>query len=193
MKIGVLDVQGDVAEHLAALYCSCKELGLNAKIENVKTVEAIESIDALIIPGGESTTVSMLCQRFGLDESIKKISSKIPLFGTCAGLVYLCSEGVSMKSGQKSLGLLDAKVIRNAFGRQKDSFEADITVKGFESEYPGVFIRAPAIEKVWGDCEILSTYNEKIVFVKQKNILACAFHPELTKDIRLHTYFLQMI
>jgi pyridoxal 5'-phosphate synthase pdxT subunit len=194
MKVGVLDVQGDVKEHVMAAQRANESLGLNANVLEVRTPQDIKSLSALIIPGGESTTVGKLIVKYGMDEAILEVAKEIPLFGTCAGMVMLSKEGARMKDGQPLLGLLDAKVIRNAYGRQCDSFEAElkIPVLGKES-FHGVFIRAPALEKVWGKCKSLCTYDGRIVLARQGNILASAFHPELTDDTRLHEYFLEMI
>jgi len=194
VKLGILDVQGDISEHLVTFRKAIREAGLDAHVESVRTPQAIADIDALVIPGGESTTVSMLMSRFGLDDALEKRIPDIPIFGTCAGLVLMCKKGAKMKAGQKTLSLLDAKVIRNAFGRQVDSFEAPLDIPAIGDEpFHGVFIRAPAIESVWGDCESLAEYNGLIVLARQGNMLASAFHPELTDDLRLHHMFLEMI
>jgi 5'-phosphate synthase pdxT subunit len=194
MRVGVLDVQGDVKEHVIALQQAASNLGLNAEVVEVRTPSAIQSLSALVIPGGESTTVGALMAKYGMVQALKDKASEMPIFGTCAGMVLLAKEGGRMKEGQPLLGLLDAKVIRNAYGRQKDSFESelDISVLGKES-FHGVFIRAPALQNVWGDCKSLCVHDGRIVLARQDNILASAFHPELTDDTRLHEYFLGMI
>jgi pyridoxal 5'-phosphate synthase pdxT subunit len=193
-EIGVLDVQGDVSEHVRALRDALHSLKLRHRVSEVNTKKQIQKLSALVIPGGESTTISLLMQRFGLDDAVSEAASSIPIFGTCAGLILLCKTGDGMKKGQKTLSLLDAKVVRNAFGRQKESFEAEIDIPSISGgSYPAVFIRAPAIERVWGGCESLSNFRGKTVLARQKNILGCAFHPELTDDLRIHKYFLEMI
>ncbi len=194
MKVGVLDVQGDITEHLVSVEAAAKSLGLDVQAIPVRTIEAISSVSALIIPGGESTTVSMLMENFGLDKAIIKAAKKIPILGTCAGLVLLCKKGDKMKAGQSTLGLMDAAMVRNAWGRQVDSFEADLDIPLLgEDPYPGVFIRAPAIDEVWGGCESLAKYKDKTIFARQGNIIVTAFHPELTDDLRIHKMFLEMI
>ncbi len=194
MKVGVLDVQGDVTEHVLALKAASKSSGIPADVVTVKTPHDVRKLSALVIPGGESTTVSQLMRRFKIDEAISEVASDIPVFGTCAGMVLLSKEGANMKKGQSTLSLMDAKVIRNAFGSQKDSFECELKIPVLGAkEYPAVFIRAPAIEKVWGQCKSLCKLDGRIVFARQDNLLASAFHPELTEDLRVHEYFLGMI
>ncbi|MFH1055365.1 MAG: pyridoxal 5'-phosphate synthase glutaminase subunit PdxT [Candidatus Altiarchaeota archaeon] len=194
MDVGVLDVQGDVTEHVAALMKASDSLGLKIHVHRVKTPQDIKAMSALVLPGGESTTVGRLMERYGMDSALRDVASEVPILGTCAGMVMFSSEGGNMKEGQKLLGLFDARVERNAYGRQRESFEAelDIPVLGKKS-FPGIFIRAPALERVWGRCRVLCRHDGKIVLVQQDNILACAFHPELTEDMRLHEYFLEMI
>jgi len=195
MRIGVLDVQGDVCEHMIHVEKACDSMGLKADVIAVRTPEKIRLSSALIIPGGESTTIGKLMVKYGLDKAVLEAAADgVPLFGTCAGMVMLAKEGARMKDGQPLLGLMDAKVVRNAYGRQRDSFEAelDIPVLGRE-KYHGVFIRAPALEKVWGGCKVLCEYRGRIVLAREGNILASAFHPELTQDTRLHEYFLGWI
>lgn len=194
MKVGVLDVQGDVTEHLQALKRAASKRAVDAEVVSVRTPYAIGSLDALVIPGGESTTVGALITEYGLDEAIREAAERMPVFGTCAGLVLLAKEGDNMKEGQRLLGLMDAKVERNAFGRQRDSFEAvlDIPALG-NGGFRGVFIRAPAIKEVGAGVESLASLDGNIVLARQGNIMAAAFHPELTEDTRLHEYFLGMI
>jgi pyridoxal 5'-phosphate synthase pdxT subunit len=195
MIIGVLDVQGDVAEHMAATRKACVSLGLKARTEAVRTPEGIRRASALIIPGGESTTVGMLMERYGMVDPVREAAEDVPVFGTCAGMVMLAKEGGRLKrDGQPLLGLMDAKVIRNAYGSQKDSFEARLSIPAVGAEkFPGVFIRAPALERVWGRCKAMSRHGGRIVLARQDNLLAASFHPELTEDARLHEYFLGMI
>jgi pyridoxal 5'-phosphate synthase pdxT subunit len=192
MRVGVLDVQGDVSEHMAQVSSATEAMGIHANVSAVRTSKAIKSCSALIIPGGESTTVGKLMMKYGLDDAVHDAASDgVPLFGTCAGMVMLAKEGASLKDGQPLLRLMDAKVIRNAYGRQRDSFEADLKIPVVGREpYHGVFIRAPALEKVWGQCKNLCIYEGRIVLARQDNILASAFHPELTCDLRLMEYFL---
>ncbi|MFC2174848.1 pyridoxal 5'-phosphate synthase glutaminase subunit PdxT [archaeon] len=189
MAVGVLAVQGAVVEHLHAISSA------GAKGVEVKTTEALESADALIIPGGESTTISRLISQFGLrDEIIKRAKSGMPVMGTCAGMIVLAKQGNEQvkKTGQELLGLMDTTVNRNAFGRQRESFEATLDVKPIGS-FPGVFIRAPVIEHAEDGVEVLCEFENKIVAARQDNLLALSFHPELTSDTRMHEYFLGMI
>lgn len=186
-KIGILSLQGAVSEHIRMI----KKCG--AIPQDVKTKEDLQEIDALIIPGGESTTIGKLLKVYNLDKEIKDIykNKKIPIFGTCAGMILLAKEIEG--SSQEILGLIDIKVRRNGFGRQKFSFETKLKISFFKSDFMGVFIRAPYILEKGKNVEVLATFEEKIVFAKEKNILVCSFHPELTEDMRIHKYFLEMI
>jgi len=187
-RIGVLSVQGDFAEHLAAM----NELD-DVEAIPVKTGDAIESCHGLIIPGGESTTIGNLCRRFGLDEAIGKLHADLkPIWGTCAGLILLAKDIVD--NDQWRLGYMDIAVKRNAFGRQVDSFETDLAV----SDLPGgttraVFIRAPYVTTVGDGVSVMATCRDRIVMVRQNHLLGCAFHPELTDDRRVQRYFLDMV
>lgn len=187
-RIGVLAIQGDFAEHIAAM----NEVE-GAEAFPVKTVSQLEEIDALIIPGGESTTIGKLCERFGLDKIIiARAQQGMPIWGTCAGLIYMAKDIAD--SDQQRLGLMDVRVKRNAFGRQVDSFETDLPVKGLEGgETRAVFIRGPYIEAVGEGVEVLSIYRDVIVAARQGNLLGIAFHPELTDDRRVQKYFLKMV
>jgi 5'-phosphate synthase pdxT subunit len=152
-------------------------------------------VDAIIIPGGESTTISRLLVRFGLHERIvKKAGEGVPILGTCAGLVLLAKEGDGQveKTDTKLLGLMDMAVDRNAFGRQRESFEAELNVKGLEGLFPAIFIRAPLITKVWGKCQELARYENYIVMARQENLIALSFHPELSSDTRIHEMLIKM-
>lgn len=186
MKIGVLALQGAVAEHILSI----TEAG--AEGIAIKRVEQLETIDGLIIPGGESTTIGKLMRKYGFIDAIRHFSeSGKPLFGTCAGLIVLAK---TIDSGEEAhLGLMDIKVARNAFGRQRESFETELTVKGIEEPVRAVFIRAPLILEVGEDVDILSTYKEEIVTARQGTMLAASYHPELTNDYRLHQYFVEMV
>ena len=198
LNIGILSIQGDVAENVSAIESALKELGTNGNVIQVKTPEQISSLDGLIIPGGESTMIGQLSLVNGSLKHIKeKIESGMPVFGICAGLILLSKNAKDRIMGnidQPLLDLLDVKVERNSFGRQRDSFEAKISLEPINiSSFHGVFIRAPSISDIGSDVEVLSKFNEKIVAVKQGNILATAFHPELTTDISLHKYFVKII
>jgi len=198
LNIGILSIQGDVAENVSAIEAALKELGTNGNVIEVKTPEQISTLDGLIIPGGESTMIGQLSLVNGALKHIKeKIESGMPVFGICAGLILLsknAKDRVLGNTDQPLLDFLDVKVERNSFGRQRDSFEAKISLEPINiSSFHGVFIRAPSISDVGSDVEVLSKFNEKIVAVKQGNILATAFHPELTTDISLHKYFVKLI
>lgn len=188
-RIGVLAIQGDFAEHIAAM----NEVE-GAEAFAVKTVAQIETLDGLIIPGGESTTIGKLCERFGLDTAIiKQYEKGMAIWGTCAGLIYMAKD-IADRPEQQRLGLMDVRVKRNAFGRQVDSFETDLPVKGLEDgETRAVFIRGPYIESVGEGVEVLSVYRDKIVAARQGRLLGIAFHPELTDDRRVQRYFLKMV
>jgi 5'-phosphate synthase pdxT subunit len=187
VKIGVLALQGAVAEHIQMLSA------LGAEAVPVRLPSELEGLDALIIPGGESTTISKLLSDYGLMEPIRRLAKKgFPIFGTCAGLVLLAKKVPNLQ--MESIGVMDIEVERNAFGRQVDSFEADLKIPALHNgTFHGVFIRAPIIEKVRRGVEVLCQLNGKPVAVKQRKLLACAFHPELTDDLRLHKYFLDIV
>lgn len=187
MRVGVLALQGNFREHLATL-ARCGVYG-----GEVRTVEDLAEADGLIIPGGESTTVGKLMARYGLDEAIRqRVAGGMPLFGTCMGLIVMARE--IEEGDQPSLGLMDVTVRRNAFGRQVDSFECDLDVADLSPPpVRAVFIRAPTITRVGENVEVLATFEEKIVLARQKNLLGAAFHPELTRDTRIHRFFLDFI
>ena len=189
MRIGVLGLQGDVSEHVEKF----KALGVESVW--VRTPSQLSECNALVIPGGESTTIGDLMRKAGLFGEIRRRALKgMPLWGTCAGAIIMAKKGDSQvkKTGQKLLGLMDMRVNRNAFGRQRESFEVDVEFADFKGPFPAVFIRAPAIEEVFGNCKPLALYGKKIVAARQGNFLATAFHPELTRDTRIHEYFLRM-
>jgi len=198
LNIGILSVQGDVAENKIATEQALKNLNREGQVKEVKTPEQISNLDGLIIPGGESTMIGQLSLVNGTLKKIKeKIESGMPVFGICAGLILLSKkvkDRVVGQTDQPLLDLLDVQVERNAFGRQHDSFETEISIESVGvPKFHGVFIRAPSIMNVGKDVDILSKFNEKIIAVKQGNILATAFHPELTEDESLHKYFIKMI
>ncbi|MDH3426485.1 MAG: pyridoxal 5'-phosphate synthase glutaminase subunit PdxT [Acidimicrobiia bacterium] len=185
MLIGVLALQGDFREHAAMV----RSIGHEAT--EVRTVDELDGIDALILPGGESTTIGMLAERYGLVEPLREaIRAGLPTLGTCAGMIFLGSS-TAVDSDQIQLGVLDVVVERNAFGRQVDSFEEHIEIAGLQEPMEAVFIRAPWIQKAANDVEILAEWNGHPVMVRQGNIIATAFHPELTTDTRVHRMFLE--
>ena len=196
MRIGVIAIQGNVEEHVNAMKKALEEEGLNAEVIKIKHKAIVPTCDGLIIPGGESTTLGRLMKREGISDEIKKVAEAgIPIMGTCAGLVLLAKFGDEQveKTRQPLLELMDIRVNRNAFGRQKESFELPLEIKGIGSAFNAVFIRAPCITDAGRDVEILSEYKGSIVAARQMNLLALAFHPELTNDRRIHQYFLKMI
>jgi 5'-phosphate synthase pdxT subunit len=196
MRIGVIAIQGNVEEHIYSLKSALKHVNREADIIKIKHAGSVPSCDALIIPGGESTTLARFMEREGIALEIRNAAQKgVAIMGTCAGLVLLAKQGDEQveKTNQSLLGIMDVKVNRNAFGRQKESFESLIDFKGFKEPFRALFIRAPSIIECGKGVEILSKYNDIIVAAKQDNLLALAFHPELTDDPRIHHYFLKMI
>lgn len=188
-KIGVLALQGDVSEHIDAL------LRIPERIEvlEVRKPGQMESCSAIVLPGGESTTIVRQLNRTGLAEELKAaVASGKPVLATCAGLVLISKE-VEGDVQVQPLGLMDIKVSRNAFGPQKESFEADLDVLGMDRPYRAVFIRAPAVSRIGGDVQVLARVGGLAVAVREKNLLGLAFHPELTEDMRFHQLFLKML
>lgn len=197
MKVGVIAVQGAVSEHIDVLKTALKELKITGKVVNVRTVKDLDDISGIVIPGGESTTISRLMFATGIHERIIELAKKgLPIIGTCAGTILLAEEGDEQvkQTNTKLLGLMEMRVSRNAYGRQVNSFEVDVKIPEIGNElFRAVFIRAPAIEKVWGDTKVWMRIQTKIVGARKRNILALTFHPELSGDLRLHEYFLRMI
>ncbi len=194
MNIGVLALQGDVQEHVQSL-SDCGVIAIT-----VKTAEELQSIDALVIPGGESTTIAKLARSFGLMDLIKdRIKAGMPTYGSCAGMILVANKLEDAAVGQETFGGIDMTVRRNAFGRQVDSFETDLKFKGVtEPSIRAVFIRAPWVESVGKDVEILAQISDELgnyhpVAVRQGRVLATSFHPELTGDNRIHKYFIEEI
>ncbi|MFJ8661543.1 pyridoxal 5'-phosphate synthase glutaminase subunit PdxT [Streptomyces sp. NPDC093795] len=187
--IGVLALQGDVREHLIALAAA------DAVARPVRRPEELAEIDGLVIPGGESTTISKLADLFGMAEPLReRIAAGLPVYGTCAGLIMLADKILDPRSGQETFGGIDMIVRRNAFGRQNESFEAGVTVTGIEDgPVEGVFIRAPWVESVGAEVEILAEHEGHVVAVRQGRALATSFHPELTGDHRIHALFVDMV
>src|SRR5580700_4366417 len=189
--IGVLALQGDVVEHLRALRA------VGAAPVSVRRPDELDSVDGLVIPGGESTTMWKLAEIFELAQPLRKrIDGGLPAFGSCAGMIMLAARLSGAASGQETLGAIDMTVRRNAFGRQVDSFERDLSVTGLAGPpYRAVFIRAPWVEEAGAGVEILATVpaTGRIVAVRQGPVLATAFHPELTGDGRIHELFVKMV
>ncbi|MGQ9469100.1 MAG: pyridoxal 5'-phosphate synthase glutaminase subunit PdxT [Nitrososphaerales archaeon] len=199
LRIGVLALQGAVSEHINMANTALKGMGLEGEAIIVKEKGQIDEIHGLIIPGGESTTIGRIAERYGIIPKIKEAAlAGMPIFGTCSGLILMAKKVRDAKIGETSqptLGLMDVEVIRNAFGRQRESFEAYLRIpKIGKNPFTGVFIRAPAISSILNnDVEVLARYEEKIVAVQQNNLLGIAFHPELTDDTRLHELFIETI
>lgn len=187
--IGVLALQGDVREHLIALASA------DAVARPVRRPEELAEVDALVIPGGESTTMSKLAVLFGMLEPLReRVRAGMPVYGTCAGMIMLADKLLDGRDDQETLGGIDMIVRRNAFGRQNESFEAQVDFAGIDGgPVEGVFIRAPWVESVGAAAEVLATYDGHTVAVRQGNVLATSFHPELTGDDRVHAYFVDMV
>jgi 5'-phosphate synthase pdxT subunit len=187
VKIGVLALQGAVAEHIKMLE---KTEGVEAV--PIKKISELDSVSGLVIPGGESTAIGKLMRLYGFIEPIQELAKKgFPVFGTCAGMIIIANEIENQTDTH--LGIMDIHVQRNAFGRQRESFECDLPIKGVAEDFRAVFIRAPLILNVGNDVDTIATHQDRIVAARQGNILAASFHPELTDDARLHHYFVSMI
>jgi 5'-phosphate synthase pdxT subunit len=192
--IGVLALQGDVREHVAAL------AGAGADARPVRRPAELDAVDGLVVPGGESTTMSKLADIFEMREPIdKRIAAGMPVYGSCAGMIMLAAEVLDGRPDQRGFQGIEMTVRRNAFGRQVDSFEAPVEITGVEGEpFHAIFIRAPWVERVGADVEVLGRVTDgpaadRIVAVRQGNLLATSFHPELTGDLRLHRYFVDLV
>jgi len=198
LTIGVLGLQGDIEEHVATTKLTFNEMRLKGNILWVKKIEDVHSISGLIIPGGESTVIGGLSN---LNQTLQEIEQRIhdgmPVLGTCAGLVLLAKktyDRVVGENNQPLLGAMDVVVERNAFGKQKESFEADLDISILsKKKFRGVFIRAPVVRETGPQVEVISRLNEAIVAVLQHNLVGTAFHPELTEDTRLHQFFINMV
>ncbi|MCS7122074.1 MAG: pyridoxal 5'-phosphate synthase glutaminase subunit PdxT [Archaeoglobaceae archaeon] len=193
MRVAIVGVQGDVEEHVFAAKAAIKKMKIDGEVQIARRKGIVSKSDAVVIPGGESTTISRLIFKSGIaQEIIEAAEQGKPVMGTCAGMIVLAKSGDEQTEKVKLLNLMDISVKRNAFGRQKESFQVKLNIK-YIGEFEAVFIRAPAITKVEKDVEILATFDDKIVAAKQKNILALSFHPELTNDTRVHEFFFKMI
>ena len=188
MRVGVIAIQGDFDQHHRALLRTDMK-GL--KVIEVRTPEDLAKVDRAILPGGESTTVGLLMERYGLGNALKQAGKAgMPLWGTCMGMIMLATDIADRQ--QYTLGLLDITVKRNAFGAQVHSFEDEVVIKGIEEPVTGVFIRAPIVTRVGPSVEVISEYEGKVVAVKQGKIIGTSFHPELTDDIQMHQWFLTL-
>lgn len=186
--VGVLALQGAFAAHAEVL----SDLG--AGVSEVRTPDDLAGLDAVVMPGGESTTMSKLLVSSGLFDALaRRINDGLSVFGTCAGMILLASEVLDGRPDQRSFGAIDIAVRRNAYGRQVDSFEADLAVQGLDSPFHAVFIRAPLITRLGGGVEVLAAHDGVPVLVREGNVLVASFHPELTGDGRLHQLFLSTL
>ncbi|MET8465382.1 pyridoxal 5'-phosphate synthase glutaminase subunit PdxT [Micromonospora zamorensis] len=193
-RIGVLALQGDVREHVAALAAA------GADARPVRRPTELDAVDGLVIPGGESTTISKLTDIFEMREPIdKRIADGMPVYGSCAGMIMLATVVLDGRPDQRGFAGIDMTVRRNAFGRQVDSFEAPVEITGVPGEpFHAVFIRAPWVERVGAGVQVIGTVTDgpaadRIVAVRQGNLLATSFHPELTGDLRVHAYFVDLV
>ncbi|HZD82509.1 MAG TPA: pyridoxal 5'-phosphate synthase glutaminase subunit PdxT [Nitrososphaeraceae archaeon] len=199
ITIGVLGVQGDIEENIAATKDTLKHMRVKGIVESVRYSEEIEKVDSLIIPGGESGVISLLVAiQGGAFQTVKRlVSNGMPVMGTCAGMIILSKHAYDRVVGetkQQLMGNLDIVVERNAFGRQNDSFEVDLQIPFLgKDDFKCVFIRSPIVREVGKEVEVIATFNNKIVAVKQKNIFGTSFHPELSGDDRLHRQFIKTV
>lgn len=191
-------IQGDVQENILSTKKALDDLGIDGTVTDVKTADDVKKLDGIIIPGGESTTIGQLSLVNGSLRVIKeKIEGGMPVFGICAGMILLAktaNDRVVGKTNQPLLDLLEIKIERNSFGRQRESFEAEVTMDSISiPKFRGVFIRAPSVSDLSSDVEVLAKFNEKIVAIKKGNIIGTSFHPELTSDVSLHKYFVNLV
>ena len=196
MRVGVVGVQGDVSEHVDAVRRAMEEEGLSGDAVTVRRPLDLAKVDALTIPGGESTTISKLLVKFELfDGILRRAEEGMPILGTCAGCILLAKEGDDQvsKTDTRLLGLMDMAVDRNAFGRQRESFEGEVDVTILDKPFRGVFIRAPEILRTWGRCSAIGTLQGRIVLAQQGRLVAAAFHPELSGDLRIYKWFLRLV
>ncbi|HJU78090.1 MAG TPA: pyridoxal 5'-phosphate synthase glutaminase subunit PdxT [Nitrososphaeraceae archaeon] len=198
LLIGVLALQGDIEENKRAVTNALEEMNQKGKVVSVRYPEEIMKIDGLIIPGGESTVMGLLIAiKNGLLDSINKaLQKRLPVMGTCAGMIILAKRSYDRVVGNKKqllLGALDIEIERNSFGRQYDSFESNLDISGIGNDFKGIFIRAPSVISTGPEVQILSRFDGKIVAVQQENIIGTSFHPELSGDNRMHKLFIELI
>ena len=198
LLIGVLALQGDVEENIKATTDALREMNLKGKVISVRYPDEILKVDGLIIPGGESTVMGLLLSiKNGLLDSITKVlQNRIPIMGTCAGMIVLAKKSYDKVVGNKKqllLGALDIEIERNSFGRQYDSFESTLEISGIGNDFKGIFIRAPTVISTGSRVQILSKFDGKIVAVQQENIIGTSFHPEISGDNRIHRLFIELI
>lgn len=198
LLVGVLALQGDVEENIKATTDALREMNLKGKVISVRYPDEILKVDGLIIPGGESTVMGLLLSiKNGLLDSITKVlQNRLPIMGTCAGMIVLAKKSYDKVVGNKKqllLGALDIEIERNSFGRQYDSFESTLEISGIGNGFKGIFIRAPTVISTGSRVQILSKFDGKIVAVQQENIIGTSFHPELSGDNRMHRLFIELI
>lgn len=202
LRIGVAALQGAVSEHADSLHSAAERTGLDVQVFPVRSKADFEATDALVLPGGESTTISKLLLRFDLMEPIRKrvADEDYPILGTCAGMVLLARDGgeQAVRTRTELIGVMDIAVDRNAFGRQRESFERDIALDlaglaSPERPVPAVFIRAPAVTRTWGEARPIARTEDRVVGVQEGRRIALSFHPELTTDTRVHEAFLKLV
>ena len=198
LLIGVLALQGDVEENIKATTDALREMNLKGKVISVRYPDEILKVDGLIIPGGESTVMGLLLSiKNGLLDSITKVlQNRLPIMGTCAGMIVLAKKSYDKVVGNKKqllLGALDIEIERNSFGRQYDSFESTLEISGIGNNFKGIFIRAPTVISTGSHVQILSKFDGKIVAVQQENIIGTSFHPEISGDNRMHRLFIELI
>lgn len=198
LLVGVLALQGDVEENIKATTDALREMNLKGKVISVRYPDEILKVDGLIIPGGESTVMGLLLSiKNGLLDSITKVlQNRIPIMGTCAGMIVLAKKSYDKVVGNKKqllLGALDIEIERNSFGRQYDSFESLLEISGIGNDFKGIFIRSPTVISTGSRVQILSKFDGKIVAVQQENIIGTSFHPELSGDNRMHRLFIELI
>jgi 5'-phosphate synthase pdxT subunit len=198
LLVGVLALQGDVEENIKATTDALRAMNLKGKVISVRYPDEILKVDGLIIPGGESTVMGLLLSiKHGLLDSITKVlQNRIPIMGTCAGMIVLAKKSYDKVVGNKKqllLGALDIEIERNSFGRQYDSFESTLEISGIGNDFKGIFIRAPTVISTGSHVQILSKFDGKIVAVQQENIIGTSFHPELSGDNRMHRLFIELI
>lgn len=196
LHLGVVGVQGAVAEHVHAAQEALRKSGFAGSVTALRTADQLAACDGVLLPGGESTTISKLLVRSGMHDLLVQRAERedLPILGTCAGLILLAREGDRQVEDTRTrlLGLMSIGVDRNAFGRQRESFEADLHVEGV-GPFHAVFIRSPAVTKVWGEARAISRLGDTIVGARERNRVALCFHPELTPDTRVHEHFARLV
>ena len=197
LKIGVLALQGAIEEHLDIVARAAKKLGLDAEVIRVINPSDLEGLDGLVMPGGESTSMTLIGGKNGTLKAVQDLLDRgIPTFGTCAGAILLSKSVKQNERAEEKTGVfpkLDVHILRNGYGRQVDSFSTKIDINGFEKPFEGIFIRAPRFSSINSDIEVLAETRGDPVLIRHGSILAATFHPELTQDTRIHEYFLKMV